>query len=619
MATRAETTKARADDKLVSRVTTELARAGKQHEQRCARYRSCYRSWVGVLEREQDVWESQLAPKYAFQKIDTLIANLVDRQPKGIVRPCRPGDEEYQAAMAMQKVLNEFRRRDKDALTQREHITQTVVMGLSPRKTHYRYARGEEVWRQWQAPAIDGLTGNPVIDPATKLPTVGKLVEKRGEVTRWSQPASFVIPVEDFLWDPSASHAEDCAWMAATFWVTPKHLRDMADAGVYQNVDKAMQSRNGRKSGDKSIGSDVDRSGRVMVQEYWERDRIITIANNSVLLRDEEQPYWHRELPFDISTTLPDLYRVDGFSEIELIAELQAALWDFLNQRIDNTRFLTNAAVIVAEGTTISEDAIFPGAIITVDGEPNRSVMPWTPNTSIIESSIVATQELKQEIDDVTGVTPYVSGAGTQTLDQQTATQISTFQSMAARRLESKRTMMYESDRQRGMQALALIQQFIKDPVDLRGKLIDAQQGYDWTQIMPQQIVSALLEYDIDETNESMDRQQRRQESMTLLTMAIQAQPFIQAEGKVVKVSRSMGDVYESFDKTAEDYIADAPAPPAQPPPPDISGLAPGGTSAPGGGNLAVLPGSGSGPPPPPPSGNGAVVPPPPPPGVTIA
>lgn len=587
------------DADLLRRVNDELGRQQRKHDDRCGQFRARYKAWTGVLEREQDVWESQLAPKYAFQKIDTLIANLVDRQPKGLVLPCRPGAEDYAAAKAMEKVLNEFRRRDHDATEQRKHVQQACVMGISPRKTYWRYERGLEVWQELaqENPMAAMLLGDP-----SQPPQAPGLVEKRGEVTRWNQPVSRVVPVEDFFYDPSASAAEDCGWMGARYWVSPSHLKNFAEAGVYNSaaVKKACDSRSGRSSSDVGIGPDsVDRAGRIEVIEYWERQQLITIANRTCLLREQKMPYWHGELPFDLATTMPDLYRVDGFSEIELIAELQAALWDFLNQRIDNARFMSNAAVIVQEGTTITEDGFFPGAIITTDGDPARSVLPWTPPTSIIQPSLEASQELKQDIDDVTGITPYVSGAGSQTLDQQTATQISTFQSMAARRLESKRTQLFESERERGIQRLALVQQFLTVPVQIRGGIMPAGDAYDWTDVYPQDIVRSLLEYEIDETNESMDRQQRRTEAMSLATLGLQMMPGAQAQQTIIDQGALFKRVLVAFDVPPEEIVK------AMPIDPMAALLQNAGAS----GFLAGPGAGGAGQPLPPDSGNGSVVP----------
>jgi hypothetical protein len=597
------------DEELLRRINQELGREKRKHDALCVNYRARYRAWTGVLEREQDVWESQLAPMYAFQKIDTLIANLVDRQPKGIVRPCRPGAEDFAAAEALQKLMNEFRRRDGDTSTQRQHVQQACVMGISPRKTYHRYERGLEVWRELE----DAPTGPGALPAPGQPPPPRKLVRKQGEVTRYNQPARRVVPVQDFFWDPSASHSDDCAWQAARYWVTPKHVKDFARDGVYREAAAAAacESRSSPQKSDEIGADSVDRDGRIEVLEYWERNMLVTMANRTVILRAEEHPYWHRLLPFDIATTMTDLYRVEGFSEIELIAQLQAGLWDLLNQRIDNTRFMSNAALIVQEGTTITEEGIFPGAILTTDGDPNRTVVPWTPPTSIIQPSLQASQELKQDIDDVTGVTPYVSGAGSQTLDQQTATQISTFQSMASRRLESKRTQIFECERGSGMQTLALIQQFMESPQQIRGEYVGGEDGYQWDTIEPQKVVKALLEYDIDMTDESMDRQQRRQEAMTLATLGMQLSQIADLQGTVIDVGELFKRAVEAFDAPPEKYVR--PKPPPPPPPPTV--VLPPGMDANALSNLAGSVQGGNGQPPPPDSGNGSAVPllPPPP------
>lgn len=538
------------DQDALDLVTRKFKRMNESHQARCARYKQRYDAWTGTLRTDNDIWMSQLAPKWAFQKLDVLMAHLVDDMPMGRVYANQPGEQCESAATLMQKALNEFRRKDGRERKNYPFVQQALVMGHSPAKVSWKYEHAPQNYVQWSQDVGGNLVGNK----ATK------------NVCFWDQPSFTVIPVEDFLWDPSASSldlASDCIYRS---WETIENLRFMQDNGVYRNVDQIEAMRGGAFSPKEASASylKVDRKGRVEILEYWQRNRLITVANRRVVLRDQENPYWHRKLPFVVGTTLPDLYRIDGFSEVELLAELQAACWEFLNQKIDNTRFISNAMLIVRGGLDMTKARMEPGGILEI--ESSDQVEPWTPNISVVQPLIQAEQDLRNVMDDISGVTPYISGAGTEGIDPHTATLVNAMQSMAARRVQKKRNLIYDAHRLSGIQEIQLMQQLMNKPLAVR---VDSDEGMEWTPIEPWQIADADLSYEIDETNESLDRQERRAEAQQLWAVAMQTPPGL-VNWDLKKLAT---DLLTAFDKTNPDeYFTAPPALPMMPVPPGVPG-----------------------------------------------
>ena len=88
------------------------------------------------------------------------------------------------------------------------------------------------------------------------------------------------------------------------------------EAGYYQNVDKlkdaARTSRPQPTSPSASRGvRNIDRTqDLVEVLEYWTPERVITVGNRAVVLRDGPNPFWNGRMPFIVCSgdagRLPD-------------------------------------------------------------------------------------------------------------------------------------------------------------------------------------------------------------------------------------------------------------------------------------------------------------------------
>jgi hypothetical protein len=568
-----------ANDEALNEARKQLEKAENQHNARVERYCKRYRAYRGVLEVQNDRWESQLHPPYALQIIEVLASNCIDEHSRARVLPTGP--ETVKGAKATEKLLAMQRRRDRFDEKNVPFVKQALIMGNSPGKVSWDYDYGPLTKR-------------------TFTPTIGggyTMGEETVSVKRCDQPTFDPIPVEDFMWDPSASRFDQCAFVCYRSFATISHLRMMEAAGVYHSIDDLTETGGGKQDALTDTYIQRDRKNRVEIIEYWTRDRLIVMANRQVVIRDEPNPFWHGKLPFVLATPNVDLYSLEGLSDVDLVLDLQAAQWDLLNQTIDNTHLINNAIIMMRDTVDDPDEFKFAPGEKWLVSDP-AEVMMWTPNHNVTTTALEMMQRLGQDIQDVTGAIPYLSGAGEGTVDQNTATGISVIQNMASRRIGLKRNMIGYAHCEIGIQQIALNQQFLSVPERIR---IEHEDGYQFEVISPQDI-QGQLDYEIENANESLNRQQARAEATQLFQAFVNPATFqvFQMAGKTydpVPFGERLCDAYD-IKNTSEIFGV-------MPPPMLMAGAPTPGSGGvpPGPGQPAPAPPIGQPGPPPPPHG----------------
>jgi hypothetical protein len=321
-----------------------------------------------------------------------------------------------------------------------------------------------------------------------------------------------------------------------------------------------------------------DLRGRVELLEFWFRDRVVTIANRGVVLRSEPTPLIPGELPFVVATTLPQPFMFGGKSEVELLADLQAMLWDLQNQRIDNVRLINNAVVFYREGAQGDESQMqfFPGARIPVQSP--QDMVPWSPNTSILQPAIEAENRIMSDMERISGAVSAISGANPESINGATATQYQGVVSMAAKRLMRKKQQVLYALRRVGLQQIKLNQALLSQPERIR---LQAESGGGWDVVTPQQI-QGDLEFEVEDVAESLLQEQRRAQALALAQFYIGNLPAFQAGGLLPNMGALGQMVDKAFDQEPGKFLQAAPMP--MMPDPVMGGAAPPVTPGGGGG-----------------------------------
>lgn len=512
------------DEQAIRLLEQCVNQAERRHAQKVLNWLTNYKAYRGVLRGVADRWRSRLAPKYGFQILETLYCNIAEENPRVKILPLNAGS--VHGARCMTKIRNYQRTKDYWAEKLPFYGKQGLIMGGSPMKI------------SWDQQVVQSRGRRYTTDPVTGL-TVEEWYE--GPLMLKDQPTFTPHDVTDFLPDPHASRIDECGWVIFRYWVSYDQLYELRERkgengeplGVYKNVEDLKETRNGVASGQATAmpldeSAKHDRDGQIEVLELWSRDFLLAWGNRRVLLRNQGHPYQHRQIPAVYFSSNPDLYSIDGISEMEVIRDLQWAVWFFLNQRIDNTRLLNNAIILTLNPDADTDLYEFkPGAIWPVDSPNDIDV--WTPDHNIVEVSIQAEEQLKSDMMNLTSAIPTLSGAW-EGADPQTATEVNTQQALAAQRLKVKKMLLNGSLRRAELQAIALNQQLMSAPIEHR--ISKGEDDYDFEQLTPAEIALGEFDASVLDGDESALRMQERAEANEMLgALATEILPICQAFG----------------------------------------------------------------------------------------
>jgi hypothetical protein len=469
-----------------------------------------YKSYRGILERRSEAasWTSKLHPQYAYAAIETIVSNLIDDRLEFDVQPRirLTSPQEIQNAIigakAMKLLLDYENELDHLDEKQREFALQASIVGISPGKVYWDYH-----------------------------------VDSKGNAVR-DDPCFSVVDARDFFWDESGTSVETCRWVMHRCWESMENLKAMAKAGIYKNVDRigisddAAEERITLSSYEDQLLKRNRTKGLIEVLEYWTDDRVISIADRSILLRNDPNPFEHGQKPFVTASTMPQPFQMGGISDVELIAHLQDAAWTMLNQRIDNVKLLNNNIIIMRSDVDDPDDYEFgPGERWLVDDVQQISTLQQSEMPAQV--SLEAERIIKGDMLDISGG----SGMATQALpDSGTATSQSIAQTVAQRRSQMKKQqMMYAWKRVIQMKA-SLLQQFVDDTrlVPIIGR--DGVEGFHAIEPQHLQAVNPIIT--LRPVSESLLRQERKAEGNAMAQMAGQLAPVAQASGTTLHMDK---------------------------------------------------------------------------------
>lgn len=535
---------------LAAQAVKDFDEDSKVHDELVRKVERRYRAYRGILERRSEAaqWTNKYHPWYVFPIIETMVAALVDPTPKWRPRArprfdAAPDTEKLQLASRQLEVLLAYQL-DKDgfAQQQRTHRLQGLIAGWTARKTYWRYEEApKRRHRQHDVEIAPGLS-IPVVRPSEQIEVVH------------DDPCSEVVDVRDLILHESATSLEKSQRITHRCFYTFDELKRLEAQGVFENVDELKESRDVSsrllESREKTL-FDVDRTkDKIEVLEQWRREpdglHVVSVANRKVQLRARKSPFWHGRYPFIVCSGTPDLFRIPGISDVEVVEQLQEMLWTLQNQRLDSLQLLNNAIIL------ISDDVEDPDAFEFAPGEkwlvtrPDQVTM-WTPDTRAAEVGLPAEAQIRSDMQATSGGTPWLSGDNRDT-NTDTATEASILTNLAQRRVAAKRQHFIQSDAEVGEHFLLLNQQFLTEPryVDIVGA--DGQDGYEL--IDPDNLRDLDFKIDLEAMDESLMRQERRAEKTALLQVALSAAPVFAALPGTpgLNMQAFMDDLLESHD-----------------------------------------------------------------------
>jgi len=490
----------------------KAAKFRRPHEEKWLRWYKLYRSYT----EKREVGANLFIP-YTFSIVESvqprLVTTLFASRPYIGVLPLRP--DMVTQARNMENLLDyQLIQRINIVEVASQWIKEALIYGTSIIKVGWRF----ETKKTRTTAPLRTILGVPV---------GSKVVEQ--ETVVYDDPKIEHIDLWDFYVDPEATSIDDAEYCIHRIYRTKEHLKKLADAGIYKNIDKVEIRANiinadlGAEERRAAVGlGTVGQTDRIELIEYWEDDRIITVANRAVVIRNEPNPFWHGRKPFVRLVDQPVPHEFYGIGEIEPIEYLQLELNDTRNQRMDNVNLVLNRMWKVLRSADIDPAQLVsrPGGFVEVDDMNDIEPLEFIDVTS---SSYKEEEEIKRDIDRTTGVYDYARGETTDR--RETATTASILSSAANERFKLKIQLMEDMGLRRlGSLLVQLNQQFIDKERVIR---ILGPDGMFFNTIGPDDIKGQFDVMAIGSTVEPVVNRDARLNQLTQLYANLQGSPYI--------------------------------------------------------------------------------------------
>lgn len=590
----------------VTDVLDKLGKAEGYHNDFMRRYYRSERAYRGIINKTQDGtsgfdasrWRSQLSPPWVNHIVETVIASLVDDKLAYLIRPKArfydPGEYELakMGAKAHQILMDNQLSHDRFSETQRPFVLQEAIASVSVLKTYWK--------RELKSKKRLTTRREPILDPEHGVPIgyLPVLVEEERVTPSYEGPTTEVVNVEDFFWHEAATGGDRCPYFIHRLWMTVEEIKRLGSQGYFNNTSD-VQEPSSQQSDDEGGREWENRNRRrdmVEVLETWDNEKqVVTwVADRTVLLRQNDYPFWHGSHPFVIGATQPQPFRIDGLSTVEKLVDLQEALWDVMNQRHDNLSLLNNSIFLLQAGLVDDPDnyPFEPGARWLV--ESPQEFASWAPNPVGAEISLNAEQLLKADMQNVAGSQPFTSTSEARGIGADTATEAALLANIAQSATKQMKTQLNAAYGRVGQQRMELNQQFIRKEMYVEEAGIDS--NVEMVAIVPELLQGEYV-FDVSPMNASLMRQERRAEANALMQLFVQAAPVLAMAGAPVNLKAVVEDTLEAYEiQNPERYFAPppqqpqgmgAPGQPGQAPPP---GQPSGGVTAPQATNPATSP-----------------------------
>jgi hypothetical protein len=467
-----------------------------------------------------------------FYIIETVLPKLIAQLPGFLVRPV--GREDTDGARAMEDLLNwtaeapgsgcyegtlyeELVKGFKQALKYGTGILKTYhnVLEMPVKRGRQTY---EDITVPTQTPMMDPETGMPFTDPdGNQMMEDGQ--EVLGQLpsgyetslepeTRYDGPAAESVDIYNFWPSPEATSIEDARYLIHRTFKTIPYVKKMVKQGVYKfpkgtSVEQfaTTPDRPHRKRMSKlGFDSPSDPSQMVVeIHEFHYGQKLVTMLNQSKVVRVEETPFEHGEYPFIRIVDHYQEHEFWGIGEIEPIQHLVELMNTEVNARIDNWKLILNAmfAVNIDHVADQRELVMRPGGIIRMrePGMPINQVMQRIELGDVTSSAYEEVQQTKDMNDTATGVSLISEQGNTRFALKMTLNELA-----GLKRL--------------GRHFGSLLQQFLPDEVTIR---VIGEAGAVSFRDVTQQSILGAFDYDIDSQSTTQTEGVRRDQDMNLL------------------------------------------------------------------------------------------------------
>lgn len=481
------------ESQVLNKVITDYNEAEQARRTREGKWQTWYKLYRSYAEkRDTGDRRANLFIPYVYSIVETVVPRLISAvfasRPYIGVLPVK--EEAIENAKDMENLIDY-------QLTQKIGIIgvatswfkEALIYGTSILKVGWEYEE-DEVWVDEPLMEIFGF------------PIGSRRVKKVQPVK--DDPLVEHIDLWDFYIDPRAKDIDEADYCIHKVFRDISYLKRMEEQGIYKNIDEVVKvSKEGAGSWyEEGVGTtafetgmntrlgligmqSIDKpSNKIEILEYWTDDRVIAVANRSVVIRNDENPYHHRKKPFVRLVDVLVPHEFYGIGEIEPIEDLQYELNSLRNQRMDNINILINRMWKVIRGADIDVRQLVsrPGGIIEVDDMNDVQELQMTDLSGNAIENVI--EMVRRDMDNANGVYDYARGETTDR--RETATTAAILSQAANERFNLKVKLIEDLGMRRlGMLLTQLNQQYIDTEKAIR---ILGKDGMDFYTLSPENI-----------------------------------------------------------------------------------------------------------------------------------
>ncbi len=361
------------------------------------------------------------------------------------------------------------------------------------------------------------------------------IADENGYVTQdmsvvdYDDPRIKCINLYDFYFDPMATDIDNAKWVIHQYWTTIEELENenIEINGEYlynksalkrlkDHIDSSEPNEyeNTRKDATGFI-KPADMKDKIKVWEYWEDDKFVMVGDESEIIANGNNKFWHGKKPFIklVDSIVP--HEFYGKGEIEPVEKDLHVLNTIQNQRITNVNRILNPMWKAKPNVDDYELDFKDNGIIHVTDLQDAEFLQ-IPNVtgSAVQENTMMTESIQRAL----GVTDYVQGVQT---PGQTAAEVQVKTEQANARFAHKVKIMEEMGLKRlGEFIYQLYQQFATKSKVIR---VVGQQGERYVKITPADLVG---DYDVIPESDSTLQSDQNAEFAKFLNLFQILQPY---------------------------------------------------------------------------------------------
>lgn len=434
-------------------------------------WKRSYNNWRGVLDTSLYPWRSKLFIPWSFTIVETIIPKIFAREPKWRAIPQSP-DFDPSASDVVNDLLAYQWNRLGMRLKMYDYIKDSLMYSKGYAKIGWKFQTKTDTYMEPVVGKNDEITFNEV---------------KKSKVAHDDPTCDIVDPMDIYV-DPDATSLDDAAYLIHRKTVP---LSEVKDNPNYKNTDKIEKTDSDPYQDKLTRFRDVlppkdKHKDQVEILEYWGADdRLVVVANRSVVLRDTPNPYNHKMIPFVELDDYRDPHRYYGQSELSVIDPLQREINAIRNQRRDYDNLALNPVIRMVPGVLRNPNSavMAPGNVWMVTDLNSMDVFELPQlqgGSSEIEERTIQDLQRTVAIDEIAiGLLP-------ENPQRRSATEVMTSQTAAGKRFSMKIALLEEAVKRIGHMIFALDQQFLDNERVIQ--IVGEQDAVKWLKFTPEDI-----------------------------------------------------------------------------------------------------------------------------------